>query len=175
MNFTQKTEKPEIKVEKKGHKKIYLSAGVILILSLLSAYGIYAFFTTYALQSPILFQAPIRKLNPDVIISPVSSESGKAAKTGTFNVGEIADKIYILESSGGKNDGCRELGKFNGYGYRQNSFEWVCYDSHEEVRQLVINWLTKHIKDGNIEQALCLYNQGKITSECTYALNYKSL
>ena len=149
-----------------------LLVAIITIFILTSGYGVYSFFTTFGIQTPIIVQSPIFRLHPEVLISPLAS---KSAKLGTFDVGKIADKIYTLESSGGKNDSCRNLGLYNGYGYRQNSFEWICYKSHEEVRQHVINWLTQNIKDGNIEQALCLYNKGLNQTGCTYAMNFKSL
>jgi hypothetical protein len=92
-----------------------------------------------------------------------------------LDLGQIADKIYTLESSGGKNDGCRDMGLFNGYGYRQNSFEHVCYGSHEEVRSHVIAWLEQNIKGGDIERALCKYNRGINEAGCTYSMNYLTL
>ena len=171
MKFKTDILKTEPKVK---HFKLKIAFGIlILFLILTSVYGFYSFFTTYGLRTPIILQNPVYKLNPNVIISPVGKK--KTSIKGTFDIGAIADKIYTLESSNGKNDGCNRLGKFNGYGYRQNTFEWICYDSHEEVRMHVINWLTKHIKNGDIESALCLYNQGKITNDCTYAVNFNSL
>ena len=149
-----------------------LIVAIITIFIIFTGYGVYTFFTTFGIQSPVVLRSPIYRLNPEVLISPLAS---KSAQLGTFDVGKIADKIYTLESSGGKNDSCRNLGLYNGYGYRQNSFEWICYSSHEEVRQHVINWLTQNIKDGNIEQALCKYNQGIDTQNCSYAMNFKSL
>lgn len=146
---------------------------VIFGVLIVAGYGVYTFLHTYGFQNPVQFRSPIYELHPDVIISPIST--GSATMQGTFNVGDIADKIYTLESSGGKNDGCKRLGKFNGYGFRQNDHEWVCYESHAQVRLEVINWLTKNIKDGNIEKAMCLYNKGTIEEGCAYALNYKSL
>ena len=156
--------------------KLALSTGlasIIMIVLGFMIYGVYSFFTTYGIQSPVLFQSPIYKLKNEVIISPIKGD--KKQKSMLLDLGKIADKIYQLESSGGKNDGCRDLGLYNGYGYRQNSFEWICYNSHEEVRQHVINWLTKNIKNGDIRSALCLYNQGKVTNECTYAVNFERL
>ena len=44
------------------------------------------------------------------ILSPIGT--GDKKKLTSFDVGAISDKIYTLESSGGKNDGCRDLGKF---------------------------------------------------------------
>ena len=73
--------------------------------------------------------------------------------------------IWALESSLGKNDSCRYIGKWNGFGYRQNSFEHICYDSFEEVVGHVDNWLTQ--KD---LENYCLYNKGIRTTDCPYAL-----
>lgn len=159
---------------KKGHKLLLFKSSVLFFLTACAVYGLFSFFTTYGLQSPIILRSPIYPLKHEVMISPVASKSAML-KDAVFNVGAIADKIYQLESSGGKNDSCRALGMFNGFGYRQNSFEWMCYSSHEEVRNLVINWLTQHIKSGDIQSALCLYNEGKIESQCRYSLNALAL
>jgi hypothetical protein len=158
---------------KKSHKLLYVEIILSLLVLACAGYGVYTFLTTFAFRTPVIFQSPIYRIKQNVLISPVASGSAKVS--AVFDVGAIADKIYTLESSNGKNDSCKNLGLFNGYGFRQNSFEWVCYNSHEEVRELVINWLTKHIKDGDIASSLCLYNQGKVTDQCTYAMNFKSL
>ena len=175
MKFISKKEIdiPHISEHRKLKRSIrILKYSTLFALTSLALYGVVSFNNTYSIQSPIIIRSPLVPRNRDVIVSPV----GKKDKTGyIFNVGAIADKIYTLESSNGKNDGCNNLGLFNGYGYRQNSFEHICYGSHEEVRQLVINWLEKHIKEGNITQALCLYNQGLNENSCTYAVNYLSL
>lgn len=175
MNKLNNMKKTEFKPK---HSKLGLVLSAILITTfivivLLAIYGVVSFFNQYGLQSPITFRSPVYNKNSNVLISPVSTKSAK--QSAIFNVGAIADKIYTLESSNGKNDGCRNLGLYNGYGYRQNSFEWVCYNSHDEARMHVINWLTQNIKDGNIEKALCLYNRGLNETGCQYAINYKSL
>jgi len=87
---------------------------------------------------------------------------------------DIVDKVYQLESSGGKNVLC-PAGKFNGYGYRQNKFEWVCYDNPEEPRQLVMNWFENKLKKHTLAEATCLYNSGIITEECDYFQKFKSI
>jgi hypothetical protein len=169
--------RPEKKVRVYNKKKITFKSAVsimVFLMALFMIYGLYSFFTTYGLRTPVIFQSPVYRLNPEVIISPISTPSGKTTSV-TIDLGKIADKIYTLESSGGKNDGCRKLGLYNGYGYRQNTSEWVCYGSHEEVRQHVISWLTENIKNGDVQDALCYYNKGKRNIGCTYAVNYKSL
>ena len=178
MTFKKKIE--EIPPLKEVKKKKFLSTfrlfkfSIVFLLLCMAIYGAVSFYDTYSFQSPLILRSPIVPRHSEIIISPVSTGSAKL-QSGIFDLGKIADKIYTLESSNGKNDSCRNLGKFNGYGYRQNSAEWICYDSHEEVRQLVINWLTKHIKNGDIENALCMYNQGKDLKSCTYSMNYLTL
>ena len=76
--------------------------------------------------------------------------------------------IWALESSLGKNDGCRNSGKYNGFGFRQNKNEWVCYNSFQEVVNEVDKWLTN--KD---MVNYCLYNKGIATTDCSYA--YKAM
>lgn len=84
--------------------------------------------------------------------------------------------IYGLESTWGKNDGCLAKGLWNGFGFRQNSFEWVCYGSFEEVSGLVREWVdTMRGKGYTIPQLLCYYNQGRIQNDCPYYQKYLTL
>ncbi len=160
-----------------GHKNLkytwlFFKFSVIFFWISLAIYGVYSFFNTYTLRTPIIIQSPIVPRKIEVNISPVGSDS---AKLKTLDIGEIADKIYTLESSQGKNDGCRKLGLYNGYGFSQSAFSWKCFSSHEEVRQLVIDWLIDNISKYGLEQALCRYNIGEITNDCKYVVDYKNL
>ena len=94
-----------------------------------------------------------------------------------YNLPQILDKIRMLESSGGKNDSCLARGKINGYGYMQSKEYWKCFDSNEEVRGLVENWLVEHLgeKEMTLEQALCRYNQGGTDINCEYYKNFQLL
>jgi len=89
--------------------------------------------------------------------------------------GEIVWKVYRLESSAGINDGCKEKGKFNGFGYGQNKRVWNCFDSLEIVAKKVSNWFDKHLADKTIAEALCYYNIGEITETCTYLEKFNEL
>jgi len=177
MRFTQHKPTADIKPLKKGNKLkgtlIFFFSALAFFLVACASYGVYSFFYNYSLQSPIIFQSPIVSKHKDVIISPVATGSAKTSML--IDLGAIADKIYTLESSGGKNDGCRKLGLFNGYGFSQSTFHWNCYTSHEEVRQLVINWLEDHIGKYGLEKSLCIYNRGVNEIGCTYSMNYLSL
>ena len=173
LHRTDKVKTPRVYNRKLLAIKFSVSFIICLLMSF-ALYGLFSFFTTYGVRTPILFQSPIYRLHPEIIVAPISTK-GKKQTLKTFNLGAISDKIYQLESTSGKNDGCNKLGLFNGYGWHQNSSEWICYSSHEEVRQQVIAWLEEHIKNGDIEKALCFYNQGTNAKSCTYAVNYNTL
>lgn len=84
---------------------------------------------------------------------------------------DVLWKIYGLESSWGKNDSCKNIGKFNGYGYASQ-----CFDSFEEVTMKVNNWLEKQIRSGkDLATTLCYYNLGEITPNCKYFQAFLSL
>jgi ATP-dependent Clp protease ATP-binding subunit ClpA len=92
-------------------------------------------------------------------------------------VEKIADTIFTLESSKGVNDGCVRKGLgFNGYGFRQNSREWKCFESRDEVRDLVNDWIKDKQKKGMAtDEMLCWYNTGLHTSSCWYSDQAKLL
>lgn len=92
-------------------------------------------------------------------------------------VAHLVKAIYVLESSGGKNDGCVRDGRgVNGFGYRQNKREFVCFDSHERVEGLVTRWVEDKLeKNYTIPELLCYYNQGERVKMCPYYNNYLKL
>lgn len=110
---------------------------------------------------------------PAVIEYPVIPSPTPKPKIPT--VSEILPKIFQLESSSGRNDGCRDIGKFNGYGFMQSTFNWECFDTQEEVEVLVANWFTRHLEDKTLPEALCYYNRGVVEEGCPYYQNYLSL
>jgi hypothetical protein len=77
-----------------------------------------------------------------------------------FSVQEIADKIYILESSGGKNDSCRLKGMWNGYGYFVYDKNNRCFESQAEVRVIVEKWFLDKLQEYSLPEAVCGYNLG---------------
>lgn len=87
--------------------------------------------------------------------------------------------IYMLESTKGQKDGCKDEGKFNGYGYRQNSSEWKCYDSFAEVTEKVNEWLEDRLSTNgkDIIEAVCFYNKGiQGLRDCgDYSANFSSV
>lgn len=137
----------------------------------LSVYGSRMFYLTHDFRTPIVFQNPFPSKYKQVILDPKDKIPGK---TTYVNLGDIADKIYTLESSSGKYINCPE-GTYNGYGWRQNSSEWICFSTQEEVRELVIAWLSRTLSKHTLEETLCIYNRGINESGCTYAIKFKSL
>lgn len=92
------------------------------------------------------------------------------------SVQEIADRIFILESSAGKNDSCRLRGMYNGYGYMQSKFYNECFESQEKVRGLVENWISDKLnKNYKTAELVCFYNRGIKTDSCEYANKFFSL
>ncbi len=88
---------------------------------------------------------------------------------------EVVRKVYQLESSGGKNDGCRAKGLYNGYGYGQSTFTWNCFQSHDEVTAKVSSWFETRIPTMGLSTALCYYNTGHKVTDCDYYQKYLKL
>lgn len=94
----------------------------------------------------------------------------------TLSLNQIANKIYQLESSGGKNDGyCESKGGHNGFGYRMNKHEMVCFDSTERVRGYVKDWFAEKLKVMTLAEAACVYNQGIKTNKCQYWQKFQEI
>lgn len=111
-------------------------------------------------------------------ISPTPSYlSAQQAYIYTKHHPDIEYRIYGLESSYGLHDGCRDKGEFNGFGYRQNKSEWVCYPTFQEAADNVDQWLVEKLDNEHLKlgEALCLYNQGSENSLCRYASNFLNL
>lgn len=89
--------------------------------------------------------------------------------------GPILWKIYALESSRGKHDGCKSQGKFNGFGFGQSTHAWNCFDYFEEVVFKVDDWFEKQLDTKTLAEALCYYNEGIVKSDCGYYRKYLSL
>lgn len=96
-------------------------------------------------------------------------------KNSPAPLGDILPKIYQLESSSGKNDSCKQKGKFNGYGFMQSTFYWECFDSKEEVEKKVAGWFEEKLQTYTLAESVCLYNTGRATSDCPYYQKFKTI
>jgi len=111
--------------------------------------------------------------------SDAHPEGGEAVNTTSPPPSEIRTailpKIHILESSGGKNDSCKNKGLVNGYGYMQSTFHWRCYKTKAEVEAEVEKWFAKNLQDKTLAESLCYYNKGIVTEDCEYARKFAKL
>jgi hypothetical protein len=126
----------------------------------------------------LLFLKPEPKYFP-IFPEPVAIEEVKEEPQECQEdkeIKEIVRKIYILESSGGKHDSCKRLGKANGYGLGIYKGRHDCYDSHEEVTAKVEEWFRKRKDEGlDLPKSLCYYNTGKKINNCGYYEKFKKL
>lgn len=174
-----------------------------LFFSVVLLIKINEFFDTYRFrfQSPIVIQAPMWIEKRPVITEMTAEASASATPTATPTPkeqvkivhpvhaesptheqiirgktnGDILWKVYRLESSAGQNDGCKRGGKFNGFGYRQNSKEWVCFDTFEEVAHYVSVLFEERMEKMSLAEALCLYNTGTKSKDCKYYRDFMAL
>lgn len=165
----------------KTHWKLWLLYGIFMIsLISMAGYGVKSFFDKYFLIFPVqhkIVSPEFKNIQPKKeairVVEPIKAY---ASETKHYEVSEIVDKIFTLESSRGRQDGCRNQGLYNGYGFRQNTFEHVCYGTQEEVVNLVTNWVTdKRDKGFSTAEIYCYYNLGIKENDCPYYRNAISL
>lgn len=180
---------------------IKYTIALVLLLGV-SGYGLYKInewfnYHTFKFQTPIILQSPliieprenVQELPSGSSVIPeaeakeidfsgatfISKATGTTDQLSTdkSNITDVVRKVYRLESSSGKNDGCVTKGLgYNGYGYRQNKSEWKCFTSREEVAGYVEWQINKYLKTMDLPTALCYYNSGVKTSNCEYYQNY---
>lgn len=94
------------------------------------------------------------------------------------SVGEIVQKIMILESSGGRFNysKCEAIGKFNRYGYGiPGNGKYLCFEKDGDT-EAVQKWFADKIKiNPNINQLICKYNTGIESESCTYLSKFYSI
>jgi hypothetical protein len=83
---------------------------------------------------------------------------------------EFIDHIWYRETGrGGAPEGhhmyCNKQGKSNEFGYAV--FDKLCFDTFSESIMALEAWVSKH-SDLTFNQALCLYNTGKVQDTCAY-------
>lgn len=87
------------------------------------------------------------------------------------NISVLADKIWFLESTRGKNNysKCEAIGQVNGIGYGIYNGKYMCFENHVDEMETLKEWLQKKLASGLTErQALCLYNTGLASDDCKY-------
>jgi hypothetical protein len=163
-------------------------------LLLVVVIGVYWFADNYYLQSPVLMEfrswyakrEPIKELVPVVLGAEVDRGSAKALtdeekravikKVAKYPV--ILAGVWFRESTNGKNEEghhnyCEEIGYSNEFGFSVYGDNKKCFTSFEEAVVAVDSWFDEQLKKLSIDQALCLYNTGDVSDDCTYAHNYR--
>lgn len=146
--------------------------------------GLKMFFDIYTLRSPVIviLQSPLYKREVKVyekkVPFAVEITDTEERVIMTSKRPELVRNIYLLESSLGVKDGCKDKGKYNGFGYGQNSVGWLCFDSFEQVVRKVDAWFDERLNEnGNsVAEAVCFYNQGIAgQSTCSYYESFMSI
>ena len=164
-------------------------------------YVVSEFLSTYEFRNPVIRKELVLPI-PEVdrvtpsILSPIPEENKVTptntptsipikkqrfipkveASTSIPSFEKVVDGIFTLESSKGRNDGCRDKGLYNGYGYGQSTFAWNCFETQEEVIAKVNGWLEDKIDKGfTIAEALCYYNEGIRRNDCPYYQKFMTL
>ena len=93
---------------------------------------------------------------------PISALDENGQDVVKDRVDEIADEIWMLESSRGVNNysKCEAIGKVNGIGYGiPGNGKYQCFESHAEEMQVLKSWIKDKQGKGMTEKQLkCLYS-----------------
>jgi hypothetical protein len=102
-----------------------------------------------------------------------AKELSQKLKKSTENVisdtERIADTIYTIESTQGKNNysKCEAIGEVNGIGYGiPGDGKYVCFKNHAEEMKTLKNWIeTKKSQGMEEKELMCFYNTGHKSGE----------
>ena len=175
--------KPQPK--KRNYKPLLVTVSVLLVLSTVSILSCwYGNKHEFDWQSPLLIKRRVvktisptierveaKELEPVAVIEAPKPLTRKAPIPARKN-GMLPPRIHQLESEHGHTDPCTLSGKVNGFGYAQNTSQWVCYDSFEQVLTKVETRVAELIALHGVPKALCMYNTGHATTTCKYYQNY---
>ena len=89
----------------------------------------------------------------------------------------LVDKIWLMESSRGKNGVtgslqkyCEDKGMWNEYGYGGMKLK-ICFKDQAEADETMIKWFEKQFRTKTESQTLCYYRHGELMSNCDYYQN----
>lgn len=104
------------------------------------------------------------------------SHTGEAEIINSQKHAKIIWRIYMLESTFGRQDDCVQRGLVNGFGYGINTSEHRCYRSFADVVSDVNTWLDTYYQEGwDLGTMLCYYNKGLQISDCNYMQKFLSI
>lgn len=181
-DFVKPERKKRVKKEKTTLKrKMFRLLSVLTLVAIGVAYaaeGYAGWRAGHEWQFPTRWVGFVKETEKELTVEQVKAENKPKTDIEVieqYHLSPAIKTIYFLESTSGKNDSCKESGKFNGYGYRQNSFENKCYDTFEQVTEKVNDWLEERLSmNGNdLVEAICLYNKGvQGLQVCDYSVNF---
>lgn len=102
-------------------------------------------------------------------VPEVKPEAPELPAKEISNTERIADTIYTLESSQGKNNysKCQAVGKVNGIGYGiDGSGKYMCFENHAEEMKTLRIWIDKHFAEGMTESELMCHYSGSNYKVC---------
>lgn len=182
-----KRKKREKKIEKKTSIRTYLASFVLVTVLIVIgvAYGLEKYANWRAgheWQFPTKWVGMVREVELSTS-TVVKAEEPKALTDmetlEQYKLSPVLKTVYLLESTSGKSDGCKDEGKFNGFGFAQNSSQWKCYNSFADVAERVNEWFEEVLAaNGNdLVDAVCYYNKGVhgLTSCGDYSANFFSV
>ena len=175
---------PEVKKQKGRAKRYFILIALLALVGagFYGAYKINQFFDSHKLvfqtpvQSPVLIvkrEIPVAQATSSEVVIDPKELSEKDLVLSQEN-GGLLWRVYGIESQFGKLDNCRKSGLFNGFGFKQNSKQWVCYKTFDEVVTAADQWFTDH-KDMGVPQSLCYYNLGQQVKNCDYYQKYLNI
>lgn len=113
----------------------------------------------------------INWLEPKVVYIKLA----EAKEVEQDNTNELAEYIYLKESSKGKNGlkKCLAIGKVNNIGYGVYGTNWTCFKDHAEEMSVLNEWIKEKKNKGMTDkELLCIYNTGTRTESCKYAKSF---
>ena len=167
--------------------KSFWNKFVLIILALATVIYLITKFNNWSVKHEIIWQSPIilrvpvyiKEVKPvikikTVEVTPAPKKTEKEIIDGTKHA-EVLWKIYGLESTWGKNDGCRTNGEgFAGFGVMYEG-KVICYPTFEKAVERAEHWLVQLGVDKDLASALCTWNTGVKQPNCKYYQSYLSL
>jgi len=170
----RKAKKIEPEIRLRGGVSLWTKVKRMFILLVLLATGVAYTAERYVdwragheWQFPAKWIGLIREIQDATVNQVASAESVKVLTDietlGQYHLSPVLKTVYFLESTSGEKDGCKDGGKFNGFGYAQNSSIWKCYDSFADVAERVNEWFEERLSvNGNdLIEAVCFYKTGR--------------
>jgi hypothetical protein len=177
--------KEEVVVKKERHIKAKLALTLIVVALIFTGVAYCAeryadWRAGHQYQSPVVLREFFKDIERQ---GTGTAKAEEVALTdveliGQYRLAPVIKTVYFLESTSGKNDGCRDEGKFNGFGYAQNTAVWKCYDTFKEVADRVNEWFEDRLgsNGNNLVEAACFYNKGiQGMRVCDYSENFMSV